>query len=318
MATEDRYTELFATAFDEEVNEKSDEVAPMIDAIFKIGGLVTQLNEDTHIPSLRYVLDINEEVARDIADGVIKLTKNKEGKVFAQISENGKFGSKIPIKKELIEKASDPALAFTQLQMQALQHQMQEIVEVLKEIQYEVKNITISLHDDRVALLDSGKCLILESEKIIDEQCKKMTLSYAQSQLSLAASQIQRETTREILQLIEGSYPSKIGNRSKEIAKRMKKVETNLAHIHEVYIEKAKGYLLIDEKAAFIEVLLEYSAFLRQSIAGNAKPLAELDPGIKYFDGSVWDQRTKSIEALENFKASDSLTSTVFIAQIEE
>ena len=48
----------------------------------------------------RYVVDAPKKILDLIDKGTLKLDKNRDGKTFAQLRNNGQYADKIPIKKE--------------------------------------------------------------------------------------------------------------------------------------------------------------------------------------------------------------------------
>lgn len=87
----------------------------------------------------RYVIDATESTLEAIESGKIKLTTDKFGKTFAQIrKENGQYGSKLPIKKELFRKGIDPIQMANALQMKALQELLQVIADQINMISHSI------------------------------------------------------------------------------------------------------------------------------------------------------------------------------------
>ena len=92
--------------------------------IAKTSSIVAQMCEATK-KGYRYVVDVTESTLEAIESGKIKLTTENSGKMYAQIREaNGRYGAKLPIKKDVFSKGFDPVKMANALQMKALQEQV--------------------------------------------------------------------------------------------------------------------------------------------------------------------------------------------------
>lgn len=101
----------------------------------------------------RYVIDTTESTFEAIGSGKIKLATEKSEKMFAQIREdNGYYGSKLPIKKELFRKGIDPVQMTNALQMKALQEQLQVIADQISMIDHSVREVLQGRQNDRIGL----------------------------------------------------------------------------------------------------------------------------------------------------------------------
>lgn len=96
-----------------------------------------------------YVVDASESTLKAIESGALKLTQ-ENGKTYAQLRVNGKYGSKLPIKKEVFRKGIDPTQMANALQMQALQDQIQDVANQLVLIDGSVKEVLQGQQNDVV------------------------------------------------------------------------------------------------------------------------------------------------------------------------
>lgn len=103
----------------------------------------------------RYVVDASESTLKAIENGTLKLTQ-ENGKTYAQLRVNGKYGSKLPIKREVLRNGIDPTQMANALQMQALQDQIQDVANQLILIDCSVREVLQGQQNDRIGLYYSG------------------------------------------------------------------------------------------------------------------------------------------------------------------
>lgn len=70
-------------------------------AVAKEMPVLTQVKQAMN-KGCKYVVDMSENTKEAIDAGVLKLTQ-ENGKTYAQIRENGKYGKKLPIKKKALK-----------------------------------------------------------------------------------------------------------------------------------------------------------------------------------------------------------------------
>ena len=127
-------------------------------AVAKAAPSTTQLAKAKK--SVRYVVDMSDKTIENIESGKIKLTTNKAGETFAQImDENGKFGKKLPIKKEDVVVGVDPVTMAMAMQMKAMQEQLEDIADQINRIDKNVKEVIKGQQNDRIGQYLSGVSL---------------------------------------------------------------------------------------------------------------------------------------------------------------
>lgn len=87
----------------------------------------------------RLVVDAGDSMLNAIESGTVKLSVEKSGRMVAQVrNADGKYGSKLPIKKEYFRKGFDSVQMSNALQMQALQDQLSQITDQIQVINHSV------------------------------------------------------------------------------------------------------------------------------------------------------------------------------------
>ena len=157
--------------------EEAEEAAKSIfDTVMKNASTGTQLGNLKK--RTRYVVDMSERIQKGIETGSIKLTTNKYGETFAQVLDStGKFGKKLPIKKEDFITGVDPVTMAMAMQMKAMQEKLEEIAEQLERIDKNVKEVLQGQQNDRIAQYYTGASLYIESMSIGSEEMRRILVS---------------------------------------------------------------------------------------------------------------------------------------------
>ena len=78
---------------------------------------------------------MDSDILDSIENGDLKLVTSKDGNIYAQLrNSNGKFGKRLPIKKELEESGVTVAELQMALQVKTIEEQLHKIVAVLEDI----------------------------------------------------------------------------------------------------------------------------------------------------------------------------------------
>lgn len=242
----------------------------------------------------RYVVDINESTIDSIDKGKIKLSTNKYGEMVAQIRKNnGHYGSKLPIKKELFSKGIDPVQMSNAIQMKALQSQVKMISDQINVIDQSVREILQGQQNDRIALYYSGMSLYLESKNISDNEMKKALIVQSLKTLSEATFQLILTMKSGIQYLASEKYKSEKGKNVELIDKRMKSINESFVFIHQATMLRAGIYCEEGELSAMANVLDEYSHFISKTVTNNADLLAQCDVSDDGTEDGLWKSRKR-------------------------
>ena len=131
------------------------------------------------------------DILDSIENGDLKLVTSKDGNIYAQLRKsNGKFGKRLPIKKELEESGVTVDELQMALQVKAIEEQLHKIVAVLEDIDKKVKNVLQGQHNNRKGLFYSGLSLFIESKQIQDARLKKEMIVQALKSLNDAKFQM--------------------------------------------------------------------------------------------------------------------------------
>ena len=119
----------FHTSISQSEEEASGIIAKTKDAVYK-AATKTEKSEE------KLVVDVSDDIKKKIVSGDIKLVRNKAGELLAQTrNPNGKFGKKLPIKKELQKQGISKNELEMALQMEAIKGQLESIIDSLDFIQ---------------------------------------------------------------------------------------------------------------------------------------------------------------------------------------
>ena len=246
--------------------------------------------------SVRYVVQTTPEIEEALAQGILKFDVNKKGEMFAQFREkNGDFGSKVPIKEELIENGIDPCDAANALQLQSIQQTLESVVQTLESISSDISRVLQGQYNDRLGLYYSGRNLYLEAREVEDEQLRKLLASQAIRSLSDASCQMKLTLQDDIKFLLDDDRKRPRGKREKENAECIASMNNCFQALHNADIFKAAIYFDLGETNAMLKTFEEYSEFIGTFIAPHALQIAECDVADTVLTGGVWERRAASI-----------------------
>lgn len=239
----------------------------------------------------RFVLDISDGVKKKIASGDLKLTVENGGNTYAQFRNNGKYGKKIPVKKEDFGGKVDPIQMANAMQMRAIQDQLETVTDQLLLIDSSAHQILQGQQNDRIAMYYSGLSLYLEAQNISDEVMKKQILAQSLKTLNEATFQLNL-TLKSDIEYLEGKeYEKHKKQRALLIDEKINSISQSFKYIHQAAILRAGIYCQQGELTAMTTVLGEYSKFIADRIAGKAAFLAECDVSDKGIEGTGWKAR---------------------------
>lgn len=239
----------------------------------------------------RFVLDISDDVKKRIANGDLKLTVENGGKTYAQFKNNGRYGKKIPIKREDYGGNIDPVQLANAMQMRAIQDQLETVSEQLLLIDSSAHQIIQGQQNDRIAMYYSGLSLYLEAQNISDEVMRKQLIAQSLRALNEATFQLNLTLKSDIEYLESKEYEKHKKQRASLIDEKMNSINQSFKFIHQASMLRAGIYCAQGELTTMTAVLGEYSKFIADRIAGNAGLLAECDVSDKGIEGTGWKAR---------------------------
>ena len=266
----------------------------------------------------RYVVDASEKTLKAIERGTLKLTQ-ENGKTYAQLCENGKYGSKLPIKKEVFRKGIDPTQMANALQMQALQEQIQNVTDQLVLIDGSVREILQGQQNDRIGLYYSGLSLFLESQSVSNVGLKNALQAQALRSLTESAFQLKLTMQSDIKFLEQKEYEKAKGKRKELILEHMNNINQAFAFIHQAMMLRAGIYCNIGEYGSMIQVLEEYSYFIEHDVASNALLLSQYDMNDDGTETGLWASRSQlRLDTEELSRALNNPKKTLYLGLAEE
>lgn len=240
----------------------------------------------------RLVVDASDEVLEKIDEGSIKLTTDRLGNTYAQIKNaKGRYGKKLPIKREDFRQGIDPVQAANSLQLKAMQGQLDAMAGQIEAIDECVRDILAGQHDDRMGLLQSGTDLYYEAHNASDQAFRAMLSAQAIRSLSDAAAQLALEMSSDIKYLANREYDSGKGKRTKLIEEKMRSINECFPAVHRAFMAKAAIYCERGELASMAAALESYARLLDGTVVKYAGLLAECDVSDDGSDQGVWRSR---------------------------
>lgn len=266
----------------------------------------------------RYVVDASESTLKAIESGALKLTQ-ENGRTYAQLKVNGKYGSKLPIKKEVFRNGIDASSMANALQMQAVQDQLQTVAEQLVLIDGSVREVLQGQQNDRIGLYYSGLSLFLESRSVSDQGLRHAL--QAQALRALAESSFQLKLTLQSdIQYIESEEYKKARKQSKSaLTEKMNNINRSFAFIHQATMLRAGIYCDIGELGPMASVLEEYSYFIENDISRHAQLLALHDINDDGTANGIWASRVQlKLETSDLTKMLHSTPKTLYLGIAQE
>lgn len=298
--------------------EKAQIVAQNIyNAVIKEMPALTQVQQAMK-KGCRYVVDATDSTIEAIESGTLKLTQ-ENGKTYAQLIKNGKYSSKLPIKKEVFCKGIDPTQMANALQMQALQNQIQDVANQLVLIGGSVKEVLQGQQNDRIGLYYSGLSLFLESRSVSDIGLRNALQAQALRSLTESTFQLKLTMQSDIRYLEQKEYNKSKGKRKELIIERMNNINQSFAFIHQATMLRAGIYCDIGEHASMARVLEEYSYFIDTNVAKNAVLLSQYDMNDDGTPNGLWASRSQlKLNTAELSKALNNPTKTLYLGIAKE
>lgn len=295
--------------------QKSKQADDVLSKLFRLVGDAAGVKavKDSTKKDVKYVVNMTDEMKKSIADGTLKLDANKNGELFAQLRENGKYGKKLSISKEAATVGLDYLDVCQALQTKALEQELDKISDVLEEIGADVLEVIQGQQNDRLALLYSGVDLYLEAHNIQDSYFRKMLLSQSVKSISDGGSQVLESARTDINYLVEGKYKSQ-KKRQDVIDEKMANINRCFKVINDSYKIRAGIYYEIGELPAMLTVLDEYGQFLSNDVVPNASLLMELDKSDRLLVEGKWESRASCLLSMSNIKAQLQSNSTYYLS----
>ena len=209
---------------------------------------------------MRLVVDVSDDFIRDYQEGVVKLA-NEKGHMVAQIKQNGKYGSKIPIKEEYYTEGPNSLDMQNAIQLQAIQEALIAISDQIQIIDENVKEVLTGQQNDRLGLYYSGVALFIEAYNVKDEEFKKQLIAQSVKALSDSIFQMTLALQVDIAYLARKEYVRNKKSQYDLLCEKMNNINRGFMATHQASIMKAAIYCYQGEVEAMVTVLKEYERF---------------------------------------------------------
>lgn len=282
---------LLSTSINRELDKAENIADDIYHSITKELPTLTQIQQASE-STIRYVVDISDETIDAIENGVLKLTQ-ENGNTYAQLLKNGKYSSKLPIKREEIHTELSPTQMTAALQLKAVQEQLQNIENQLIIIDGSVREILQGQQNDRIGLYYSGLSLFLESRYTTNVYLKVALQSQALRALAESTAQLKLTLQSDINYLKNKEFDKVKMKRKELITSHVNNINLSYAYIHQALMLRAAIYCDIGELASMAQVLQEYAYFIEYTIGNNATLLAQYDMNDTGTRTGLWTQRSQ-------------------------
>lgn len=241
---------------------------------------------------VRIVVDATDDTLMDIHEGRIKLVE-ENGKLFAQLRENGRYSSKLPVREELFNEGWDSYQVTIAMQLRAIQNSLITVSKQLKMIDERVREIVNGQQNDRLGIYYSGVALYIESMSVLDSEMKKNLISQSIKALTETIFKMTLIMQSEIRYLKNKEYDHQKKRRAELINEKMNNINQCFSIVHQASILKAGIYCKQGELVAASKVLDEYSRFISGTVSNNVSLLAECDVADTGTEYGIWKSRAK-------------------------
>ncbi len=239
---------------------------------------------------IKYVVKLSDEQKEQLEDGIIKFDQDKEGNLFAQLRENGKYGKKLNITEEVNQ--TDLTMA---MQLEAIKDVLKEMVEMLEDIEEGVQEILVDLHNDRLGLYYSGIALYLEALQVKDDVLKKQLVGQSLKSLNDAQAQIMQEFKKELLYLKSNEYKNLKKKKQEKLKEKMSNINECYQTINRIVCIKAMIYFDNKEISATLMTFTEYQKFIEMLVKPNSAYLTECDSRNDKLINGIWSKRASAL-----------------------
>ena len=283
-------------------------------AVIKQSPAIAQIRQATQ-KGFRLVVDAGDDMLKAIESGAVKLTVEKSGKMMAQIRDaNGRYGEKLPIRKEYFKKGIDSAQMANALQMQALQDQLSQITDQIQVINHSVVRVLEGQQNDRIAQYYSGLALYAESRLVTDSAMQKALVAQSLKALTEAMFELTLTMQSDIKHLANRDGKHVKGKRIEYIDEHMQSVNQCFAFIHQAALLRAGIYCNEGELSAMTAVLDEYSRFIETTVGENAALLAQCDVSDDGTTEGIWNSRAQlKLDVSEFAKQLNNPKKTIYL-----
>lgn len=281
---------LLQEAFEVRVEESREKTEKLFCEM--LGKTPTISNTEASEKKMRLVVDSSDDFLKDYQDGTIKLA-NEKGHMVAQIKNNGRYGSKLPIKEELYSDGPSSLDIQNAIQLQAIQESLIEVAEQIQAIDQNVKEVLSGQQNDRLGLYYSGVALFIEAYNVSDETFRKQLLGQSIKALSDAIFQLTLTMRTDIGYLARKEYDQNKKQKYNLINEKIANIDRSFSAIHQASIMKAAVYCYKGEIKAMLAVLQEYERFIKGTIVANAEMLSLCDSNKERTLQGAWKKRAE-------------------------
>ncbi|MBR0461969.1 MAG: hypothetical protein IJJ00_04570 [Erysipelotrichaceae bacterium] len=296
-------------SFKDNIDHRTDESDSVLNAIDKA---VSKKNDKDDV---KLVVNLTDEQKQAYADGTLKLDVDKDGNMYAQLKNNGKYGKKLNISEDLEKQDLEIADARFSAELNAIKDQLAKMVEALEAIEEYVVEVLQGLHNDRIGLFYSGLGMYLEASQMENSPIKELLISQAIKSLNDSQAQVMQEFKSNIVYLKNHEYKNEKSNRQKKMHEKMDSIHKCFEIIYRAILLKAIIYFDIKQLPSMLMVFEEYRRFVETMVKPNASFLIECDPREDMLINTIWQKRASSFMGCEEAKAQLLQCNTYYITK---
>lgn len=265
---------------------------------------------------VKLVVNMSDELKEAYKNGDIKLDTDKNGEMYAQLKNKGKYGKKLSVREETGElDAADISFA---MELNAIKEQLSKIVETLKDIETYVVEVVEGLHNDRVGLFYSGLSTYIEASQVTEKSLRYFLASQAIQSINDSQAQVIQEFKNDVKYLINHEFnDSKNKKRQTIIKEKMDNIHRCFETIYRATLLKAIIYFDLKQLPAMLLSLEQYGRFIEKLVEPNVSKLIEFDKEDKLIN-TIWEKRADSFKECAEIKNILSSTKTYYITTEEQ
>ena len=279
--------------------------------------LSASVDDSAASEEVHYAVVMNDKIKDGINDGTIKLDTSKDGKIFAQIRKNGKYGEKLEIHEELKNEGLTELQVQTFLQNQMITEALLTIIDTMQDIQEAIADIKHGQINDRIGLYYSGLNLYAESKAIQNNVLRQSLLSQSLKALNDSISQMTQSFRDAIQYLLDKRYENQKKKRISLIDEKMTEINYYFIMIYKAQVLKSFVYYESNEIDAALLCYSEYGRFIKNMVIPNEALLREYDKNDIYLKDGIWEKRANSLLEMNSIVSLPHNSAVYYLERIK-
>jgi len=269
-------------------------------------------------PETILIADFSEKQKEMIKEGLITLSKDRDGKILAILRGNGKIHSQVRL--EELSRTPDLSGAINNF---IVQQQMARIIDLVCQIQDAILELTGSLQDDRIALCNSAHVQLLNSRVLQKPELRFHSYALAVKSAEDSRQMLMLSLQRDI-KLLHSQPKTKLkmffsSDNGKQIASKLCEIERGFCYLTKATLIEASAYFDLNETEAMTHCVGAYLTFVDDNFDSKTLLMLNSNSGsskLNYWVDEVPKMKCK-LESLASKLENDIAQITVDENRIE-